>query len=123
MDIVFYALTIGLIGWMIYRQFAPVKGLRTMQAEDFKKASKGHKLIDVREPHEFKEGHLPGAVNLPLSQFRSRLSEIPRDREVYLYCRSGMRSKQASKWLVRSGHRNVAHLSGGLLSWQGGLKR
>lgn len=109
--------------WFVYNRFAPVKGLRNLNAEQFKKESKGQRMIDVREVHEFKQGHIPGAINIPLSQLRTRLSEIPKDRPVYLYCRSGMRSRQAGKILSRHGYRNMAHLNGGITAWNGPLAK
>lgn len=109
--------------WFVYNRFAPVKGLRNLNAEQFKKESKGQRMIDVREVHEFKQGHIPGAINIPLSQLRTRLSEIPKDRPVYLYCRSGMRSRLAGKILSRHGYRNMAHLNGGITAWNGPLAK
>ncbi|WP_338044828.1 rhodanese-like domain-containing protein [Paenibacillus lignilyticus] len=67
---------------------------------------------------EIKQGYIPGAINIPLSQMKKRISEIPRDRNVYLYCRSGMRSKQAARILQKSGYRDLAHLQGGVMSWK-----
>ncbi|WP_038175195.1 rhodanese-like domain-containing protein, partial [Treponema pedis] len=49
-------------------------------------------IIDVREPHEFEAGHIVNAINIPLSQFRERVKEIPKDKPVYLHCRSSQRS-------------------------------
>jgi len=118
-----YAIIGFLILWFVYNRFAPVKGLRNLNAEQFKKESKGQRMIDVREVHEFKQGHIPGAINIPLSQLRTRLSEIPKDRPVYLYCRSGMRSRQAGKILSRHGYRNMAHLNGGITAWNGPLAK
>lgn len=108
--------------WMLYQSFASVKGLRNLTPQQFKSEYKGNKLIDVRESHEFKEGHIAGAINIPLSQLSQRLGEIPLDRQVYLYCRSGMRSKQAAKLLSRRGYSRLAHLRGGIMSWNGSTK-
>lgn len=116
-----YIVIIGLAAWLAYRQFAPVKGLRNLSVEQFRQESRGQRIVDVREAHEFRQGHLPGAVNIPLSQFRLRMAEIPRDRPVYLYCRSGMRSRQAGRLLVRNGWQDAAHLSGGIIAWNGPL--
>jgi rhodanese-related sulfurtransferase len=49
-------------------------------------------LVDVRDADEFEIGHVPGAINLPLNQIRHRLDELPRDREVWLYCGVGQRA-------------------------------
>lgn len=112
----------ALLGWFVYTRFAPIKGLRNLKGNEFAEGvNQGSKnfLIDVREPQEFKSGFIPGAVNIPLSQLRNRLAEIPRDRAIFLYCRSGMRSKQAAKVLAKSGYSNLAHLQGGMMAWKG----
>ncbi|MDF2815129.1 MAG: sulfurtransferase [Paenibacillus sp.] len=114
-----YILLALIVLWMVYRQFAPVKGLRTLTPEQFQSESTGKEVIDVREILEYKRGHIMGAMNVPLSQLRQRLGEIPKDRTVYLYCQSGMRSKQAAKLLGRNGFADVAELRGGIMSWIG----
>jgi rhodanese-related sulfurtransferase len=118
-----YALLILAVGWMLYKRFVPVKGLKDLNLQQFKSGMKGHKLVDVREVHEFKQGHIAGAVNIPLSQLNVRSVEIPRDQPVYLYCRSGMRSKQAGKLLSKQGYTQVSHLVGGISVWDGPIKR
>lgn len=64
----------------------------------------GATLLDVRTPEEFAERHLEGAVNIPVDQVEARLAEIPRDRPVVVYCRSGARSMSAARVLRRSGY-------------------
>lgn len=115
----------ALLGWFIYTRFAPIKGLRNLKGTEFAAGlNQGTtKLIDVREPHEFKSGYIPGAVNIPLSQLKNRLGEIPKDRSIFLYCRSGMRSKQAAKILSKNGFSNLAHLQGGIMAWTGKIKK
>lgn len=76
-----------------------------------------HLLIDVRTPEEFASGHINGAVNIPLDQIGRRLSEIPKDRQVVLYCRSGNRSQQAARLLREAGYSNIFDL-GGVIAWQ-----
>lgn len=72
-------------------------------------------LVDVREEHEFKAGHLKGAYNIPLSQLRKRMDEIPKDIPVYIHCRTGQRSYNAVCWLQDHGYRNVWNVSGSFL--------
>jgi len=86
------------------------------------KRSNNKQLIDVREPDEYNSGYIPGAKNIPLSQIEQRLGEISKDREVLLYCRSGMRSKSAAQLLIKNGYTRLAHLQGGISSWGGVLK-
>jgi len=69
-------------------------------------------ILDVREPGEFRRGHIDGAVNIPLHQLRGRLDELPRDREIWAYCFVGQRSYYAARMLLQLGFR-VRNLSGG----------
>jgi NADPH-dependent 2,4-dienoyl-CoA reductase/sulfur reductase-like enzyme/rhodanese-related sulfurtransferase len=70
-------------------------------------------LLDVRTEKEFCSGSIPGAVNIPLEQLRSRLQEIPADKPIYVYCAIGLRGYLALKILTANGHHNVKNLSGG----------
>ena len=72
-------------------------------------------IIDVREEKEFARGHLIHAVNIPMSQFRERLSEIPRDVPVYLHCRSSQRSYNVICALQKLGYTNLYNISGSFL--------
>ncbi len=72
-------------------------------------------IIDVREPDEFAEGHLVNSVNIPLSEIRNRLDEIPKDQPVYLHCRSAQRSYNAVLALQGNGFDNVCNISGSYL--------
>lgn len=100
--------------------------MRTLSAAQFRselEQSKDKLLIDVREPEEYKSGFIVGAKNIPLSQLEQRLSVIPKDREVLLYCRSGMRSKTAARNLQKHGYTRIAHLRGGISSLEEKLAR
>lgn len=72
-------------------------------------------IIDVREENEFANGHLKNAKNIPLSQFRERMHEIPKDVPVYIHCRSAQRSYNAVMALENSGYDNVYNISGSFL--------
>jgi NADPH-dependent 2,4-dienoyl-CoA reductase/sulfur reductase-like enzyme/rhodanese-related sulfurtransferase len=74
-------------------------------------------LVDVREADEFAAGAVPGAVNVPLSRLRDAIDELPRDRELWLYCLSGKRSYDAARALDQLGFR-VRMLSGGTETWR-----
>ena len=78
-------------------------------------AESGACIIDVREPGEYARGHLCAAKNIPLSQLRERMAEIPSDRPVYLHCRSSQRSYYALRCLQGNGYRNVFNISGSFL--------
>jgi rhodanese-related sulfurtransferase len=60
-------------------------------------------LLDVRTPHEFASGHIPGAVNIPVEDLRSRLDELPRDRKIASYCQVGQRGYLATRILLQAG--------------------
>ena len=74
-------------------------------------------LLDVREPSEFDAGHVPNALNVPLSQLRTRLDELPRDREIWLYCGVGQRSYYSLRILLQHGFA-VRNLPGGLTTYR-----
>ena len=74
-------------------------------------------LLDVREPHEFALGALPGGVLMPLGEVPKRWREIPTDREVVCYCRSGGRSARAIQFLKQNGITRIRNLTGGILAW------
>ena len=82
--------------------------LRTLHQE-------GALIIDVRERDEYELGHIKGAKLIPLSELRDRLDEIPKDKEVYLHCRSGQRSYNAVLALQNRGWDKVYNLSGGFI--------
>ncbi|MGE7690840.1 FAD-dependent oxidoreductase [Lysinibacillus sp. NPDC097214] len=72
-------------------------------------------FLDVRERNEFEAGHLIHAHNIPLSELRERLDEIPQDRRVYVHCRSGQRSYNAVMTLQNNGFSNVFNVAGSFL--------
>ena len=73
-------------------------------------------LIDVREQDEFDEVNLAGKL-IPMSELESRWQEIPKEGTVYIYCRSGRRSRTAIQFLKTKGYSNCINLTGGILSW------
>lgn len=76
-------------------------------------------LIDVRTPNEIIAGIIPGTtIAMPLSVLTLRINEIPRDKQVVFYCRSGARSAQACMFLTHQhGFKNVYNLRGGIITW------
>ena len=75
-------------------------------------------VVDVREVHEFATGHVPGAVNVPLTRFVDRVAEVTSlPGEVYVICESGGRSAQVTAWLGQQGY-DVANVSGGTGAWR-----
>jgi rhodanese-related sulfurtransferase len=78
-------------------------------------ATDGGFLLDVRQPAELVVESVPGAVNIPLGQLRSRLGELPRDREIHIICRSAQRAYYATRILLQQGFK-ARNISGGMLS-------
>ena len=74
-------------------------------------------LVDVREPHEYGAGHVPGATNVPLSRLRSDWRRLPRDREIWVYCAAGQRSYYAARLLAQLGFA-VRNLPGGYQTYK-----
>lgn len=74
-------------------------------------------MIDVRTPEEFNSGHIAGAINIPVQELSERLSEVPDDKEIVVYCRSGNRSATASDILTNGGYEGVYDM-GGIIAWQ-----
>ena len=100
-------------------------GVKTITTEDLAARMREGSpvLIDVREPHEFAEGRVPGAVNIPLGQLRDAAEKLDPSAETLLICHSGHRSATAARMLKRSGFADVHSVRGGTSAWAGALKR
>ena len=77
-------------------------------------------LVDIRTPSEVAQGAIPDAVHLPMHLIPLRVNELPRDKEVILYCRSGARSYHACSYLLQQGFDKVVNLRGGIIGWARG---
>jgi NADPH-dependent 2,4-dienoyl-CoA reductase/sulfur reductase-like enzyme/rhodanese-related sulfurtransferase len=86
-------------------------------AEDFPACQASATILDVRTAREHAHWHIPGALHIPHTELRGRLDEVPTDRPVYAYCRSGFRSYLAYRVLKQSGFEGVATLAGGLMTF------
>lgn len=96
----------------------PVPGLSAEEAQARLKAAPAPFLLDVRQPEEYRAGHIAGAKLIPLGELGARLKELPKNREIVCVCRSGNRSHSAAKQLIQAGY--AAHnLRGGLAAWSG----
>jgi rhodanese-related sulfurtransferase len=74
-------------------------------------------LLDVREPSEREICKLTDDKNIPLKDLPNRFSELNKDQEIVIYCRSGGRSQQACMFLEQNGFTHVTNLTGGVLAW------
>jgi rhodanese-related sulfurtransferase len=73
--------------------------------------------VDVRTPQEYDLGHIPGAINVPVDELRSRLNELPRDRDLAVYCQVGQRGYLATRIFAQAGFK-VVNLSGGYKTYK-----
>jgi rhodanese-related sulfurtransferase len=73
-------------------------------------------LLDVRQPEEYRTGHIPGAKLIPLGELDRRMRELPRNQEIICVCASGSRSMSATRKLAEAGY-NAANLRGGMNAW------
>ncbi len=83
----------------------------------FEEHQNGALVLDVRTQAEWDQGHIADSLLIPLDELSNRLSELPRDRNIVVVCRSGVRSKEGASILRAAGFTRVTCLSGGLESW------
>ena len=97
-----------------YRQISMDEAVTMMEEES------GYIILDVRTPEEFRERHIPNAINIPNETIGSEdIQELPdKDQLILVYCRSGNRSKQASGKLTELGYTNIVEI-GGINDWTG----
>ena len=76
-------------------------------------------LLDVRQPHEHDEGHIPNSILIPLAELPERVSELEvyKHSEVIVYCKAGVRSMMACKYLAAHGFSNLLNLTDGMQAW------
>ena len=86
--------------------------------EAYELAQSGAFVLDVRTVEEWNEFHAPNSTLIPLDQLGARLSEVPRDRQIVVVCRSGNRSQQGRDILLDAGFEQVTSLAGGLNEWR-----
>jgi rhodanese-related sulfurtransferase len=94
---------------MIFGEEVPAIDAASVPAEAY--------LLDVREPDEWVAGHAPEAVHIPMNELTDRAAEIPREREVYVICRSGGRSAQVTIALNNAGWQAL-NVAGGMQRWE-----
>lgn len=100
---------------VVEQKVAPITTIDWPKAFEMNKA--GAVLLDVRTPAEVAKGMASeSAVNVPLQELPQRLSEVPKDKDLLVYCRSGKRSMAASKFLVENGYTRVFNIEGGILA-------
>lgn len=99
------------------------ENITPQQLEVFRRENreKDYALIDVRQPDEYDEAHIPGAVLMPLDELENNLSSLPENRDILFYCRSGARSQAACviTWDSDVQYKGLYNMSGGMLAWKG----
>lgn len=95
----------------------------SVDVKDRLRTGKPLQIIDVREPHEYNAGHIPGAKHIPLGQLQSRYKEIDQNLETVVVCYSGGRSSVACNFLNSVGFNNHFNLMGGMSAWDGDVER
>lgn len=91
--------------------------VKTAQWRDIEGLSKEALIVDVRTREEFALGSIPGSVNIPVDELRSRLPELPLDKDIVVTCAVGLRGYVAYRILVQNGYERVRNLSGGYKTW------
>jgi rhodanese-related sulfurtransferase len=86
--------------------------------EAVKKRDAGAFILDVRQPDEWNEFHVPDSTLIPLAELASRVDELPNDQEIVVVCRSGNRSAQGRDILLDAGFTQVTSMAGGLTQWK-----
>ena len=95
----------------------PVSTINPLELNDKLKNGKRALVIDVRQPDEYRSGHIAGAKLIPLDQLSRRMKDLPQNREIVCVCASGSRSHSATRILARAGY-NAANMRGGMSSWR-----
>jgi len=92
------------------------KAVSTTEAVNLRNA--GAFILDVRQPEEWNEYHVPGSTLIPLGELETRAKELPRDKKIVVVCRSGNRSATGRDILLKAGFPQVTSLAGGLSQWK-----
>ena len=109
------------IGAFVFQQNSPAasatfpREISVAEAASMRDA--GAFILDVRQPEEWNEVHIPGATLIPLGELASRVNEVPKDQEVVVVCRSGNRSAQGRDILLQAGFEQVTSMAGGMNQW------
>ena len=96
---------------------ASPNGVSAAEAKSLLGEDKTVLVLDVRQPEEFRTGHIAGATLIPLDKLGQSLAKLPKDRKILCICRSGSRSGAAVRQLTNAGY-TALNLSGGMMSWQ-----
>lgn len=98
--------------------------IRTDEAIEWFQNNENYKIVDVRTQEEYEEGHIPEAICIPNETIGTKeIEQLPDKKQmIFIYCRSGVRSKQAAEKLANMGYENIVEF-GGILDWTGEIVR
>ncbi|WP_083540329.1 rhodanese-like domain-containing protein [Fibrobacter sp. UWEL] len=96
-------------------RLAQVKTVDWAKAEEM--AKNGAMYLDVRYPDELMKGYVPNAKNIPINELVARSGELPKDKDILIYCRSGRRSEAATNLLMKNGFERVYNVAGGFMAY------
>lgn len=107
---------------MRWKQFlTPVESVDVQKAQEIinKTPAQEVNIVDVRQPKEYEQGHIPGSKLLPITELKSRLGELDPEKPALVYCAVGGRSRVAAQMLAGQGYKSVYNLKGGFKAWNG----
>lgn len=119
----FLCVVVGFVGYQILGSTG-IQQISTLELEERLAAegsSQGVLYLDVREEHEFREGHIAEMINMPLSSLPETYAQLPKDQEIVIICRSGKRSMEAVQLLQEQGYTKLVNVKGGMLDWKGAI--
>ncbi len=94
----------------------PMPSVNAAELNEKLKNGKRPLVLDVRQPEEFRTGHIIGAKLIPLGELGRRMKELPEDKEIVCVCATGSRSRSATKMLLGAGY-NAVNMNGGMMTW------
>jgi len=96
-------------------------GFKNIDASTFRQLANSENgiIVDVRTAPEYSQGHIPNAISIDIYQrdFEQKIQQLPKDKEIYVYCTVGARSSQAAQILLANGFTKVYNLDGGIMDW------
>jgi rhodanese-related sulfurtransferase len=114
---IFFCFFLLLIILPVYVDAAVARNVKPQEAFSMVDQRSDLYLLDVRTLGEYQKTRLEGARLIPIDQFAKRLSEVPKNRPILVYCAVGSRSAQVVNYLARKGYPEIYNLSGGIYAW------